>query len=204
MDIPLNAEVWCSDGLCGHTTTIIVNPITQKVTHIVVREIQPPHIERIVPETFISMATPVSILLICSHVELSELDEFIGTHYVRADIPFRYAQTDYTLYLPYSVADEIAMVSMEERIPPGELAIHRGARVEASDGFVGRVDEFLVDPTDGKISHLILREGHVWNQEVVTIPVSQIDHFDADTVYLKLDKASIGYLPTIPVRRWSR
>ena len=53
MDIPINAEVFCSDGLCGHTTCITVNPITQKITHVVVREKQSPHTERLVPEDFI-------------------------------------------------------------------------------------------------------------------------------------------------------
>ena len=118
-------------------------------------------------------------------------------------MPPYYPLGDYPAVWPYAVAKETPHVSKEERIPPGELAIHRRARVEASDGPVGRVDEFLVDPSDGKITHLILREGHLWDQKDVTIPVSQIDHFGADTAYLKLNKDSIGKLPAIPVRRWS-
>ncbi len=54
------------------------------------------------------------------------------------------------------------MISVEyERIPPGELAVRRGARVETTDGHAGRVDEFLVNPADGYITHLVLREGHL-------------------------------------------
>jgi len=30
MDIPVNAEVYCKDGLCGHSTYVIVNPYLQK------------------------------------------------------------------------------------------------------------------------------------------------------------------------------
>jgi sporulation protein YlmC with PRC-barrel domain len=88
-----------------------------------------------------------------------------------------------------------------EHVPAGELAIRRGARVEAADGHVGRVDEFLVDPANGHITHLVLREGHLWGQKDVTVPVSQIERIEEDTVYLKLDKHSIGALPTIPIRR---
>ena len=203
MDIPINAEVFCSDGLCGHTTCITVNPITQKITHVVVREKQSPHTERLVPEDFILKATPETIHLRCDNTELSALDEFVAYRFVRADIPPHYPLGDYTVFWPLAVAEETTLVSKEERIPPGELAIHRGARVEASDGLIGRVDEFLVDTSDGKITHLILREGHLWGQKDVTIPVSQIDHFGADTAYLKLDKDSIEKLPAIPVRRWS-
>ncbi|MFN2166188.1 MAG: PRC-barrel domain containing protein, partial [Anaerolineae bacterium] len=60
---------------------------------------------------------------------------------------------------------------------------------------------FLVDPSTGHITHLVLREGHLWGQRDVTIPVSQIDHFDDDSVSLALDKDSIEALPAIPVRR---
>ena len=35
----------------------------------------------------------------------------------------------------------------------------------------------------------------------VSIPVSQIDRIEGDTVYLKLDRRGVGALPAIPVRR---
>jgi sporulation protein YlmC with PRC-barrel domain len=73
--------------------------------------------------------------------------------------------------------------------------------VEATDGHAGRVDEFLVDPANGHITHLVLREGHLWGQKDVTIPVAQIDRIEDGAVYLKLDKESIGALPAIPIRR---
>ena len=66
---------------------------------------------------------------------------------------------------------------------------------------VGQVDEFLVDPVSGHITHLILRKGHLWGQKDVTIPVSEIARVEEDTVYLKLTKEQIEALPTIPVRR---
>jgi hypothetical protein len=65
------------------------------------------------------------------------------------------------------------------------------------------MDELLVDPSDRKITHLILREGHIWGRKDVTIPGLQIDHLKADTAYLKLDRGSVDTLPAIPVRRWS-
>jgi hypothetical protein len=45
-----------------------------------------------------------------------------------------------------------------------------------------------------------MREGHLWGQKDVSIPVSQIDHYQDNTVYLKLDKQSIEALPGIPIR----
>jgi hypothetical protein len=161
MDIPMKAEVFCTDGLCGHTTCIIVNPITKKITHVVVKERRLPHIEHLVPEHLIIETTPESITLRCSEIELSVLDEFVGYRFVQADLLPRYQPVGTAVFWPYVAAKETTLVSTEERIPPDELAIHRGARVEASDGPVGQVDEFLIDPSDGKITHLILRRSPV-------------------------------------------
>jgi sporulation protein YlmC with PRC-barrel domain len=109
---------------------------------------------------------------------------------------------DVYLVWPYHIPElDTTIPVTHQRIPHGELAVHRGARVEATDGHVGRVDEFLVDPVDTHITHLVLREGHLWGQKDVTIPVSHIDRIEEDTVYLKLDKHNVGALPAIPIRR---
>jgi hypothetical protein len=70
---------------------------------------------------------------------------------------------------------------------------------------VGRVDEFLVDPTDERITHLVIREGHSWDRKEVTIPVNQVARMAEETVYLKLDRQQTAVLPAIPIRRhwWS-
>jgi len=89
-------------------------------------------------------------------------------------------------------------------IPPGELAVRRGTRVEATDGPIGRVEEFVVEPADGPITHLVLRKGHPWGQKQVTIPVSEVARIAENVVHLKLNKWQIGTLPQVPVlRKWA-
>ena len=46
---------------------------------------------------------------------------------------------------PYYVPLTAYITPEQEHIPAGELAIRRGAGVEASDGHAGRVDEFLIN-----------------------------------------------------------
>ena len=96
-------------------------------------------------------------------------------------------------------------VSVEhQQIPLGELAVRRGTHVEAIDGYVGHVDEFVVNPENGNIIHLLMREGHLWGKKDVIIPLSAMGETHRDTVFLKLDKHQIESLPTFPVhRRWS-
>ena len=84
-------------------------------------------------------------------------------------------------------------------IPSGELAVRRGARMEATDGHVGQVDEFWVSPMSERITHLVLRKGRLWGQKDVAIPVSEIDRVEEDA--LKLDKRRVKALPAIPVQR---
>jgi len=36
MDTPLDIEVFCTDGPCGQSTAVIINPISQKVTRVLV------------------------------------------------------------------------------------------------------------------------------------------------------------------------
>ncbi len=107
-----------------------------------------------------------------------------------------------TYYWPYVVSEHMERVPVEHlQIPPGELAVRRGIRVKATDGDVGRVDEFVVNSENGHITHLVMREGHLWGQKDVIIPVSAIDKTEVDTVFLNLDRRQIESLPTFPVRR---
>ena len=90
---------------------------------------------------------------------------------------------------------------------------HSGMHVEASDGKVGRLDALVLDPKNGDVTHILIREGHLWDKKDVThllmreghlwdkkdvaIPVSGAYFSDKDTVYLKLDKAAVKKLPAV-------
>ena len=66
---------------------------------------------------------------------------------------------------------------------------------------VGKLDELVLDPTRGDITHLQMREGHLWGKKDVAIPVSEVQFVDRDTIYLKLDKNAVKALSAVPVRR---
>jgi sporulation protein YlmC with PRC-barrel domain len=199
MDIPVNADVECTDGPCGRSTYVILNPTTDQLTHLVVRHQESPHAEWLVPIDQVEEATLDLIRLRCTRHDLGEMEPFIETEFVRVTVP-EYVSDPYMAW-PYVIPKTVTRTVEYEHIPPGELAVRRGARVEATDGHVGRVDEFLVDPSNGHITHLVLREGHLWGQKDVAIPVSEIGYTEEKTVYLKLDKHSIEQLPAIPIHR---
>jgi sporulation protein YlmC with PRC-barrel domain len=202
MDIPLGVEVFCTDGLCGHATHVVLRPKTEEITHLVVKGNGSPHRETLIPITAVTATTPDSINLRYTRHEIAELQPFIETEYVQVRIPRPTSGIYYMM--PYVVYPETETLSAKhEAIPADELAVRRGAWVEATDGLVGRVDEFLMDPESDHITHLVLREGHVWGQKDVTIPVSEIGSIEENTVHLKIDKREIEALPAIPVRpKW--
>jgi hypothetical protein len=201
MDIPIDAEVICSDGPAGRTTAVIVDPVRREVTHVVVRERSFPHTEHLAPIELVTEATPETVHLHCARADLLELAPLRRTEYITGDQPFgTYGPAQYFAW-PYVEPHPMTVPIDYEQVPPGDLAIHRGARVEARDGHVGRVDEFLVDRRNGHITHLVLREGHLWNKQDATIPITEIDRLEDDHVYLKLNKQAVAALPSVPVHR---
>jgi hypothetical protein len=197
MDIPINAKVSCLDGPCGQSVLVILKPTTQEITHFVVSNQSIPETEYLVSIDHIAESTPDNIKLNCRIEELTQMPIFARSEFVPSDL-IGFAGSSYLMW-PYYVPLATYITPEQEHIPAGELAIRRGAGVEASDGHAGRVDEFLINPTNDHISHLVMREGHLWGRKDVTIPVSQIDHFANNVVYLKLSKQEIEKLPSIPV-----
>ena len=202
MDIPINVEVLCAGKECGRSTSLVINPINERVTHLVVTEKVFPNIERLVPVDKILASSPNSIQLRCSQTDLSNMDafeetDFIGAGQLEASFPYN---VPYEVW-PYAMYEAMPVPLEHEHIPAGEVVIRRGTPVKARDGQVGKVDEFLVDPENDVITHLVLREGHLWGKKDVTIPVSEIDKIADEAVYLKLDKDAIATLPAVPLRR---
>jgi uncharacterized protein YrrD len=202
MEIPLSADVRCGGSTCGTSIAIVLNPVSDQVTHFVVKERQSPHRERLVPIREVAETTPEEIRLRCSPDELSNMEPFVQTEFIRTKVP--YYGTDAVIYRWGFVAPEVdtkTVAIKHERIPAGELAVRRGARVECTDGQVGKVDEFLADTDSGHITHLVLREGHLWGRKDVSIPVSAIDRIDEGVVHLSLSKKEVEALPAIRIHR---
>jgi sporulation protein YlmC with PRC-barrel domain len=210
MEIPLQAQVECTDGVCGLSVYVLIDPVSDQVTNVVVKETSS-NTEYIVPVDVVSATIADTIQLHCSKAELEKMSPFVQTEFVQEKV------LDYAgyqggipgmgshFYMPYVTSEIRVPISAEHKqIPPGELAVHRGTRVEATDGYVGKVDEFVVNPETGHITYLVMREGHLWGRKDVIVPLSALADTGDDTVFLNIDKKQIESLPTFPVHRlWS-
>ncbi len=204
MEFPLNVSVHCSDGLCGRSTHIILNPVTEQVSHIVVKASKSPNIERLISIKLIANTAAEVILLNCTKEEFAKLEAFNEPEFLYANVPQHASDPNLTMLWPYVVPVKRIIDDKIRRIPPGELAVRRGTRVRATDGFVGTVDELLVGPMSGNITHLVLRESHLWQDRDITIPLSYIERIEEKVVYLNINKETIASMPSVPVkRRWA-
>jgi hypothetical protein len=200
MDIPVRAQVDCTDGPCGHIAYLILNPTTDQVTHVVVGMGLFPESARLIPVGKVTACrAPDRVCLSLSKAELEQAEPFIEADFLGSGSNDPDADT-YMVW-PYAEIDAGMVVVEHKRIPKGEVEVHRGARVLATDGAVGQVDAFLIDPTNDRTTHLLLREGHLWGQQDVSIAVSEIERIERNAVYLRLDKRAIAALPAVATRK---
>ena len=111
MEIPLNAQVECTDGVCGQSMYVLINPIGEKITHLVVRE-NISNTEYMVPIEVVSETIVETIRLHCSKAELEKMEPFIQTTFVKkliTDRNFGYGNGMFglgaTYYMPYVIPE---------------------------------------------------------------------------------------------------
>jgi len=77
MEISLNAQVECIDGVCGRITYMLINPVIDKVVYLVVKEVGAPCAEYIVPIDLVDITNTNTILLDCTKAELVEMEAWL-------------------------------------------------------------------------------------------------------------------------------
>jgi hypothetical protein len=181
-----------------------MNPTNDEVTHLVVRERQPSRIEHLVPMSSLKSTAAEVIMLDLTKEEFLNLEQFNQQEFIYTDLPHHATDPKLTLLWPYAVPAKRVVDSQIRPIPPGQLAVRRGAQVRATDGPVGKIDEFIVDPETCYITHLVMREGNLLGKKNVTIPVSVIDRIDEKIVQLNISRDQVAQMPKIRViRSWT-
>lgn len=200
MDIPLNAPVICADGPGGHSKIIVMNPVNDTVTHVVVREADLLGIEVMMPVDWITESTPDEIHARCTIAELAECQPFQEMDYMTPDAPYIDTLGANTVLWPYATLDPAVSLPTHDNVPENEIELRRGTDIYATDGHVGHIDELLVD-SNNTVTHLVMRQGHLWGQQDITLPLSDIDRFEDNTIHLRLSKEQIGALPHHSITR---
>ena len=205
-------RVTCAGDACGHVEFVVVDPVAEKLTHLVVRPDEDDAQARLVP-VHLAVPGPDGVDLNCTRARFEEFEPAVQTRFLAGTGQrTAYGPGERVLAWPYyGLAFSPALTGMApgvnpqpavttvERIPVGEVSIRRGERVHAVDGEIGRVRGLVVVPPDSEVSHVLLDEGHLWGRKRVAIPVRDVAGIDDDGVAVRLTKDEIKDLPPVDV-----
>jgi len=211
-EFTIGTSVSCSDGLCGEVSRLVTDPAALTVTHLVVQPKHKKYHGRLVPLELVDTATG-DITLRCTLAEFDELEPAEEVDLVEgADYTGGYgAASSVQGYgdvgaggVGYSASGVSIGGSLGHRVPTtvndvvpvGENQVRHGDHVHATDGEIGEVQGFVVDPGDHRVTHVLLREGHLWGRKEVAIPVSAVVDMD-DGIRLNLTKQQVEDLPPV-------
>ena len=209
MNIGTRADVDCSEGHCGHSTRIVVDRSTRKITHVVVRESGLRGTERLVPIGEVASADRDKIVLRTSKAQLSQMQQYKVDVYAPDQTNERGGGSspgtmwEFITPMPDQLIQggqrvnlsDFDTVGTHENIEEGEVAATDSSRVEAIDGNVGWLTELVADPDSMVVTHFVMRERQLRGQRDVTIPADAIDYIRDGVIHLGLDKQQIKDLP---------
>jgi sporulation protein YlmC with PRC-barrel domain len=156
----------CSDGFCGNVTQFVFDAATLVVTHIIVEPERHRGPGKLVPVSLVEAA-----------------DDSVE---IRGDL----AHFD-------ALADEEALPSSVPDIPSsGSRAVRGDQPVHSRDGEVGRIRAVVVDAGTGRVTHILLQEGHLWGKREVAIPWDSVTSLDGG-VHVTLTSEAIKELPAV-------
>lgn len=206
----IGAQASCSDGSCGEVRRLVIDPATERITHLV---IQPGHRReagRLVP-LYLVETTAGGIRLRCTRAEFDKLDRAEESDVVEGVGSGGHAG-DGLVYDGGSEAYAAAggglidvgpqpahrRVIVQDVVPQGETQVSLGDRVHAVDGEIGRVQGFLAGPGDDRVTHVLLQEGHLWGRKEVAIPISAVTGVQ-DGIRLNITKQQVESLPPVDI-----
>ncbi len=204
----IGSEVSCSDGACGEVSRVIVDPVARVVTHLVVEPTHRQGLGRLVPLDLVDTSSG-GITLGCTLAEFEHLDPAEETQFVPGSGGYAEYGPEQVLSWPYYglggaggvQGDTVVPISQTvtyDDVPLGEVEVRRGDRVHATDGDIGLVQGLVIDPRSHGVTHLLLKEGHLWGRKEVAIPIGAVAGID-DGIRLTITKREVEDLPPVDI-----
>jgi sporulation protein YlmC with PRC-barrel domain len=197
--LTIGVKARCSDGECGRVSQVIIDPVDDKVTHVIV---EPEHREglgRLVP---LELVEPHAhgVDLRCTRAEFDRLKIAEEVRFLPGVEGYPGYDPEQMLIWPFYGGNTTIPVSVDT-LPVGEVSVQRGEEVHATDGRIGEVEGLVVDSANHHASHVLLKEGHLFGRKEVAIPISAVQTVDELGIRLSLSKREVEALPDVAVRR---
>jgi sporulation protein YlmC with PRC-barrel domain len=185
---------------------VVVDPVAEAVTHLVVGPEHPHGLGRLVPVDLID-ATAGQIRLRCTLAEFARLSWAKETHFLpKSGVYPGYAPGQVFSWPYYGVGGRLTAVHMGNlpqtvtyhSVPLGEVEISRGEPVHATDGDIGEVQGLVIDPRNHHVTHVLLRKGHLPGRQEIAIPISAVAS-TGNGIRLKITKQEVRDLPPVDI-----
>jgi sporulation protein YlmC with PRC-barrel domain len=210
----MGASVVATDGPVGELTAIVVDPVAQAATHLIVTPPHHPALGHLLSLDLVE-ADGDPIRLRITMAEFHALDPAEDEHMLKVSGGKWAAAHGKTFSFPYyrlaslaggsagSAAREVQPGyhylppdDADDRVPLGEVDVRRGDQVHATDGWIGSVQGLVIDPADRHVTHVLLAEGHLWGHKQVAIPITSASRV-GDSIRVDLTKEQIEHLPPV-------
>lgn len=216
--LELGSEAVCSDGYRGEVLAVVVDPAAGTVTHVVVEPRGRSGLARLVPFELVDTTqakAKAQLRLRCTEADFEVLDaaeQTLAEFTLGREVPVQLLPPGWRgAGGPTTQGGTIPRVPEKETIdvvPEGEVEEHRGDHVHATDGDIGRVRAFRVNPGNGRVTHVLAEGGHMWAHRQVAIPFGKVTGFD-DGIRLSITRQQVHDLPPPPddqttTRGWRR
>jgi sporulation protein YlmC with PRC-barrel domain len=196
----LGGEAVCSDGYLGHVQAVVLDPAAGTVTHLVVEPEGRSGLARLVQLELVDAAAD-EVRLRCTEAEFRDLEaaeESLAEFTRGYEVPVQLLPPGWRgTGGPVTDGGAIPRIPEHETIdviPPGEVEERGGGRVRATDGDIGHVRALRVDPASRKVTHVLVREGHLLGRKDVAVPFSSVDGFDGG-IRLTITRQQVRDLP---------
>ena len=213
----LGADVRCVDGDCGKIRSLVIDPGDDAVTHFVIEPAGRQGLGKLVPlrlvDTEIAYTAKGEVRLRCTMAEFGQLDPAEATYFFLGNEDYeiyrREPAVSWPVYAPPGATSpgasgtpgdpgEVTQVVTVDTVPdqlPGEDEVSGGERVHAKDGDIGHIQGIVVDTGSGRVTSLLLREGHLLGRRTVLIPRSAVAEVGVDGFHLDITKEQLQNLP---------
>jgi sporulation protein YlmC with PRC-barrel domain len=204
-EFDIGSKVACSDGDCGELARVVLDPVARAITHLVVVPRHQHEASRLIPVDQVESAGE-QIRLKCTKDEFEGFDYADDSDFLPSAVGHSGYQRGEVVRWPYfrlsvgSGGGEIVhtgpYTESYDHVPLGEVEVRRHDHVHATDGTIGQVHGFVIDPSDNHVTHFLLQEGHLWGEKTVAIPIGAVTRV-GDGVRINLTKDEVRELPPV-------
>jgi hypothetical protein len=178
---------------------IVLEPLSRRVTHLVVRPHDPLAQARLVPYELVRGDTPSGQLTLgCTVQEAHGLESVRAVSHTSLDqAPVEEADWevgvqdvqpvphyDAGAFVDYGPTAELEVVRVYDRIPKGHVEVRRESTVTTGDGRIAGALEGM-GCQGAALSELILGRGHLWWKRQVIVPVEDVATVETDEIVIR-------------------